>query len=318
MDKKVTGGGDGGFTSLGSPIKISKADERLDVLGAIEELRAELSACGVVSGCEKFGSKLERIFGNLSLIESGLYNPAKPQFFIPTEETAYLDGQIGKIADSLASLCAGKPNALSVGIDKACAVARKLERKVAFAAKKYSFDPSTRAYINRLSDYLRVLSKLAESGAIDRKTAVLPSGHKADEPGGAALDLATAKTLSEGVRTYAASVGKSVVVAVVNSEGRPITVDVMDGAFLVSFDVALKKAYTSVAVKMSTADLGKAVQPGGALFGFNEGGLVYFGGGEPLIRGGAMVGGLGVSGGTAEEDGAIAAFGAKFFEEMVK
>ena len=132
------------------------------------------------------------------------------------------------------------------------------------------------------------------------------------------ITLKTAQALSEGVRRYAESLGKSVVVAVCNSQGRIITVDVMDGAFLVSFDVATKKAYTSVAVKMSTARLGEEVKPGGALEGLHSDELIFFGGGEPLKVGDEVIGGLGVSGGTVKEDTDFAAFGAKLFEELYK
>lgn len=53
------------------------------------------------------------------------------------------------------------------------------------------------------------------------------------------------------------------VIAICGPEGNPIAVHVMDGAYLVSYDVAVKKAYTSVAVKMSTRELGELAGPGG-------------------------------------------------------
>ena len=69
------------------------------------------------------------------------------------------------------------------------------------------------------------------------------------------VTLDGAKKLAEKVMARAQSQGQKVVIAVVNEQGRPVLVEVMDGAFLVSFDVALKKAYTAVAVKASTAAL---------------------------------------------------------------
>ena len=132
------------------------------------------------------------------------------------------------------------------------------------------------------------------------------------------ITLKMAQALSEGVRRYAETLGKNVVVAVCNSQGRIITVDVMDGAFLVSYDVATKKAYTSVAVKMSTARLGEEVKPGRALEGLNSDQLIFFGGGEPLFAGEEVIGGLGVSGGIVKEDTDFAVFGAKLFAELCK
>ena len=57
--------------------------------------------------------------------------------------------------------------------------------------------------------------------------------------------------------------GMNSVIAICGPEGNPIAVHVMDGAYLVSYDVAVKKAYTSVAVKMSTRELGELAGPGG-------------------------------------------------------
>ena len=95
----------------------------------------------------------------------------------------------------------------------------------------------------------------------------------------------------------------------------------MDGAFLVSFDVAVRKAYTSVAVKMSTMELSKLAQPGQTFYGLDklEGGkIVIFGGGVPLIHNGVIIGGLGISGGTGEEDHSLAEYGLSVLEDILK
>ena len=93
----------------------------------------------------------------------------------------------------------------------------------------------------------------------------------------------------------------------------------MDGAFLVSFDVAVKKAYTSVAVKMSTMELNALAQPGGTFYGLDKmegGNIIIFGGGVPIVEGGTIIGGLGVSGGTGEEDHSLAEYGLAAFAQM--
>ena len=71
---------------------------------------------------------------------------------------------------------------------------------------------------------------------------------------------------------------------------------------------------------MSTAELAKLAAPGGSLYGIqhtNEGKIVIFGGGEPLYVDGVMVGAIGVSGGTAEQDTKLGAYGKRKFEELV-
>ena len=131
------------------------------------------------------------------------------------------------------------------------------------------------------------------------------------------LNLSDAKSLIEAIENEAKRTGKAAVIAVCNAEGNPIAVNVMDGAFLVSFDVAVKKAYSAVAVKMPTIELGKLVAPGGTFAGLDAAtGLITFGGGVPLFRNGTLVGGLGVSGGTGEEDHELAEFGLAFFDKM--
>ena len=118
-----------------------------------------------------------------------------------------------------------------------------------------------------------------------------------------------------------AKMGVKAVVAVADNGGNPVAVQSMDGAYLASWDIALQKSYTVVALKMSTKELAALAAPGAPLYGIqftNQGKIVIFGGGEPLVAGGKIVGGLGVSGGTAEQDTALAAYGRDRFKEMTE
>lgn len=133
------------------------------------------------------------------------------------------------------------------------------------------------------------------------------------------INLEQARTLSEQVRKKAAEIGVNAVVAVSNNAGNPVLVESMDNAYIASYDIALNKAFTVVSLKMSTSDLKPLAQPGGSLYGIqftNNGKIVIFGGGEPLKnRNGDIVGGLGVSGGTEEQDTALAEYGKQIFEK---
>ena len=132
------------------------------------------------------------------------------------------------------------------------------------------------------------------------------------------LTLDTARRLSELVREEAARIGVKAVVAVSDKSGRPILVECMDDAYIASYDIALNKAYTVTALKMSTSQLKPLAQPGQPLYGIqftNQGQIVIFGGGEPLKVGETIVGGLGVSGGSEEQDTALAVFGKQIFEQ---
>ena len=134
------------------------------------------------------------------------------------------------------------------------------------------------------------------------------------------MSLELAKTLAKRVEERAAMMGVKAVVVIMNSGANPVLVHCMDDSFIASYDVAFNKAYTVVGLKISTIELKKLAQPGGSLYGIqntNDGKIVIFGGGEPLMIGGRIVGGLGVSGGTEDEDTALAAYGRQVFMELV-
>ena len=131
------------------------------------------------------------------------------------------------------------------------------------------------------------------------------------------LDMALA--LSEAVRKKASEIGVKAVVAVSNRGGNPVLVQCMDDSYIASYDIALNKAYTSVALKMPTCRLSELAKPGSSLYGIqftNQGKIVIFGGGEPLCnREGEIIGAIGVSGGSESEDTALAAYGKEIFEK---
>lgn len=134
------------------------------------------------------------------------------------------------------------------------------------------------------------------------------------------MDLKLALALMERVEEEARRIGVKAVVAVSDGAGRPVAVHCMDGAYIGSYDVAVNKAFTAVAFQMPTAKLGEFAAPGGSLYGIqhtNGGKIVIFGGGEPLLAGGVMVGAIGVSGGSAAQDEHLSTFGGEIFKELI-
>lgn len=135
------------------------------------------------------------------------------------------------------------------------------------------------------------------------------------------INLRLAKALIDRIEQKADQMGVRAVIAVSDAAGRPVAVHVMDGAYIGSFDIALNKTYTSVAFQMSTAKLGELAAPGGSLYGIqftNQGKVVIFGGGEPLMWNGEIIGAVGVSGGTAEQDTVLGAYGRDILEEVMR
>ena len=134
------------------------------------------------------------------------------------------------------------------------------------------------------------------------------------------VTLKMAVKLIERMEAEAARMGLHAVIAVANKAGRPVAVHCMDESYIASYDIALNKAYTCAAVKMSTATLKKLCQPGGELYGIqhtNNGQIVIFGGGVPITYGGKVIGGLGVSGGSEAQDIALAEYGEKLIKEAL-
>lgn len=136
------------------------------------------------------------------------------------------------------------------------------------------------------------------------------------------MTLAAADRLCEKVLKYAKEKGVNAVVAISNKGGYPVCVKCADNSFIASYDIALNKAFTVVSLKMTTKELSTLAAPGGSLYGIqftNGGRIVIFGGGEPLKnKNGDIIGGLGVSGGTEEQDTAIAKYGREIFEKGTK
>ncbi|UCG13541.1 MAG: heme-binding protein [Deltaproteobacteria bacterium] len=117
------------------------------------------------------------------------------------------------------------------------------------------------------------------------------------------LDLAL--DLIAAARKKAEQIGVPMVIAVVDNGGNLVALQRMDQALLVSVDIAHNKAYTAAAVKLPTHELATLAQPGRPLFGIHNadgGRIVIFGGGFPLKLNNEIIGGIGVSGGSVEED----------------
>ena len=135
------------------------------------------------------------------------------------------------------------------------------------------------------------------------------------------MTLPLAERVADAVIEEAKRIGVKAVVAISDAAGNPKLVKVMEDAYIASYDIAVNKAYTVVALKMPTVALKSLAAPGGELYGIqftNGGKIVIFGGGDPLINPkGKIIGGLGVSGGSEEQDIALSAFGRNFFETKI-
>ena len=128
----------------------------------------------------------------------------------------------------------------------------------------------------------------------------------------ATLTLADATQITEAARAHAAGLGTPVTITVVDGGGNVRTQTRMDGARFGTLNVSANKAFTAAAFGAPAKVLTDLVQPGAPLFGFADamgGRFVSFAGGVPLVREDEVVGAIGISGGSVDQDQAIAEAG---------
>lgn len=381
-----TKGGDKGMTDLVHTKNVSKSDDRIQLVGTIDELTSHIGLVKTMLNDGDILHFLEKIQKTLIKIMAGVADPYNREYKIHDEKTELLEEEIDRMEGLF-----NRPREfilpgdcrLSAEIDVARTVARRAERALAAVSVKFGSDTGTKKYMNRLADYLYLLARYADAREQEGKSlsvdsvsgvsvqptvteekqaeastadaaaevirtdrTVIPEetqnsstgGNTAMEQNGntsineamiqevlkrmgiqGRITLDSAKRLIEKIEEEAHRRNKPSVIAICGPDGNPVAIHVMDGAFLVSFDVAMKKAYTSVAVKMSTMELSKLAQPGGTFYGLDKmgDGIVIFAGGVPLKVGDTIIGGLGVSGGTGEEDHSLAEYGLQVLKDVL-
>jgi uncharacterized protein GlcG (DUF336 family) len=130
----------------------------------------------------------------------------------------------------------------------------------------------------------------------------------------ASITLDDARRIIAAGEQKAADIGQPMNIAVADAGGNLVAHVRMDGAWLGSIDISIKKAWTSRAFDISTKTLSTLTQPGGDFYGLhasNDGRVMIFAGGIPLKRGDVVVGAVGVSGGSGKQDHEVAEAAAK-------
>ena len=377
-----TGYGDKGMTDLSHTKNVSKSDDRICLMGSIEELVSHIGLVRALIGDGDVVRMLEKISETLKKITDGVSDPYNREFKVSEDRTELLGEEIGRMRKIFSGerlpILPGDSR-VAAEIDVTRAVARRAERELALVSVKFGSDTGAKKYMNRLSDYLYVLARYVDVAKIgEKKEAAGTVENNANVAAGTAepqteqiqqntlmqaqntqenvsavttaggntamaqndsmaantamiqevlkrmgiqgrITLDSAKRLIEKIEQEALRRNKPSVIAVCSPDGNPVAVHVMDGSFLVSFDMAVKKAYTSVAVKMSTMELSRLTQPGQTFYGLGKmsDNIVIFGGGVPLKVGDTIIGGLGISGGTGEEDNSLAEYGLQVLKEVL-
>jgi uncharacterized protein GlcG (DUF336 family) len=130
------------------------------------------------------------------------------------------------------------------------------------------------------------------------------------------VKLADARRIIAAAEAKAEEIGQPMNIAVADEGGNLVAHVRMDGAWIGSVDISIKKAWTSRAFDITTKDLAENSQSGDQFFGIhasNGGRVMIFAGGIPLKRDGKVVGAIGVSGGSGKQDHSVAEAGAEAF-----
>ena len=126
------------------------------------------------------------------------------------------------------------------------------------------------------------------------------------------ITLEEAQRIISAAEDKARQMGQPMNIAVMDAGRNLVAFHRMDGAWVASTDIAIDKAFTSAGRGLTTRKLGEMAQPGQPLFGINttnSGRIVIFAGGIPLMRDSEVIGAIGVSGGTVDEDHEVAEAG---------
>ena len=308
--KVYTRKGDSGETGLYGGSRISKNSIKVDTYGNIDESAAFIGAARALIKDKEIKDILYKIQEKFLVI--GAYLASDKNGITKLKEKIEISDieNLEKIMDEysknllpLYKFIIPGENIESAALHVARTVVRRSERKIVALKERDEVAPEVLKYVNRVSDILFVLARVVEdqeavrhiSNAIIEKINVYEKKNL--------LSLEEAKKIVESGKNKAREMKKDFVLAVVNSEGNLILEEKMDNAILASIEIALKKAYTAAALKIETSELAKLVQPNGSLYGLHtDQRYVVFGGGSPLKKNGEIVGAVGVSGGTVDDD----------------
>ena len=196
-------------------------------------------------------------------------------------------------------------------------IIKKIQRRFLLLSKSRGIRLELINYISKSRDFFHIVYKFIQEKVMVKYVIELVSEKLSSIDMDSNLSLEKARKIIRAGERKAKEMNIAAVFAVVNPEGNLIIEERMDNAILVSVEVAYKKAYTAAALKLNTQDLTALVQPGAMFYGLqSDPKYIVFGGGMLLKVNGNIVGAVGVSGGSAQEDMEIAKACVKAFETI--
>lgn len=323
MSSIYTKTGDQGQTGLLGGSRVGKDNAKVHCYGTLDEANASLGVAYSLLQNQDIKKVVRDIQKKLFILGAELASDEKGKKFIreKIEQTdvealeKIIDYWLERVGPQREFVIPGKDTA-SAMLHVARTIIRRAERNIISFSKEEEIRPEILKYVNRLSDALFTMAraeenmefvKLIKDKVIDKLKGLNKNNYT--------LELHMAKKMAEAAQEKALSMGVPIVFSVIDEGGNLVLLHRMKDSLLGSIDISINKAYTANAVKLPTHEVGKCAQPGESLYGIqNIDRMVVFGGGYPLKAGNKIIGGIGVSGGSVEEDMIIASFALRVFE----
>ncbi|QHI71243.1 cob(I)yrinic acid a,c-diamide adenosyltransferase [Aminipila terrae] len=331
MANLYTKTGDKGQTGLVGGSRVPKDSPRVECYGTLDEANSMLGLaysltehpyikeciCGIQKKLFVLGAELASDEKGISLLRNN----------ISEMDVTALEDIVDKCTETTGKqteFVIPGVNSASAAMHAARTIIRRAERAVISARRHENIREILIQYINRLSDAVYALARLEETYVKQKevKATVEEAVKKSMEKAGLwktasenrPFSLETIKQMAQYAEDKAREINVPMVFSAVDQGGNLLLLHRMEDSLLISIKVSISKAYTANALKMPTDQLADLIVPGAEFYGLqnlNEGKIIAFGGGIPYKVEDKVVGAIGVSGGSAEEDRAIAQFALK-------
>lgn len=323
MANLYTKTGDKGQTSLVGGSRVSKSDLQVECYGTIDEANSMLGLAYSNTCQEYIRTTIHTIQGRLFSLGAELASDedgaSRLKNLISEEDVAFLE----HVVDTCTETTGKMTHFVIPGVDSASSalhvartIVRRAERRMVELASDSAVREVLMRYVNRLSDAIYAMARLQEETVAqdqmrEKVTEMVKealAGHKEGLP---PISLEVLERMAERAKEKSRELGVPVVFSAVDGGGNMLLLERMEGALPGSVEVSAGKAYTANAFHMPTHELGQAAKPDGPLYGIENsapGKIILFGGGFPYVADGQIVGGVGISGGTVEQDMEIARY----------
>lgn len=317
MVKLYTKTGDKGTTRLWDGTEVSKRDPHIVLNGALDEANSAIGlARSLAPACMKdeLNDLQDKMMRLMAYVARGKKSEPTPD---PTLLETWQDRIIadypltGKFVNPGESPSGG-------ALHLARTIARRAEREALPLLQSGDIEAGAYQYINRLSDLLYALAHKADKEVyVERITEKVLQRALEEEN---TMNLSLAQSLLHVACEKAAAIQCPMVVAVCDSAGDLVALERMDGALLVSLSHAQSKARSAVRIRMDTKDITPLAQPGAPFYGVQDEPEFFsvIAGGRLLKKGEKVIGGIGVSGGSLDQDLAVADAVVQAFEDKYK